>query len=422
MFSKKTLIVIKRELRDKLFSKTFILMTVLIPVFLFGILGIQTFLMSFESDSGTKLSIVAENRELTQKLQSAFEASQIVKSGSYKVAFETKTKTQFDEYLDENKKSILDGKLTGIVFIPQKAEQDKKVDYYSNNPNNNTLFNKTRNIINEALIDLYFTGRFLSAEDISFARESVDFSSFRVSSDEKIEEEGFGNQILAFLFTFLLYFSLIFLGTMMMRAVIEEKNNRIVELLLSSISSKELMTGKILGNGITGLIQMSIWLLPVIVLISSSIFVLPSEFILKINLGHIVYFLFNFFVGLITFLGLFATVGAIFDNDQDAQSGLWPIMLLIMIPFFISIAMLSNSENPIATIASMLPFASIIIMPARMTIIEVPLWQFALAVIVNVGTLLLIFPAAGKIYRVGILMTGKKPKWSEIIKWLKYKY
>jgi len=422
MFSKKTLIVIKRELRDKLFSKTFILMTVLIPVFLFGILGIQTFLMSFESDSGSQLEIISENIELTEKLQSAFNEAPIVKSGSYKVTFETQTKAWFDAYLDESKKSIIDGKLTGIVFIPQKAERDKKVEYYSKNPNNNTLFNKTRNIINQALIDLYFTGRNLSAEDIAFARESVDFSSYRVSSDEKIEEEGFGNQVLAFLFTFLLYFSLIFLGTMMMRAVVEEKNNRIVELLLSSISSKELMTGKILGNGITGLIQMAIWLLPVIVLISSSIFVLPAEFILKINLVHIIYFLFNFFVGLITFLGLFATVGAIFDNDQDAQSGVWPIMILIMIPFFISIAMLSNSENPIATVASMVPFASIIVMPARMTIIEVPLWQFALAVVVNVGTLLLIFPAAGKIYRVGILMTGKKPKWSEIIKWLKYKY
>ncbi|NCS90180.1 MAG: hypothetical protein AUK34_10720 [Ignavibacteria bacterium CG2_30_36_16] len=422
MFSKKTLIVIKRELRDKLFSKTFILMTVLIPVFLFGVLGIQTFLMSFESDSGSQLAIISENIDLTEKLQSAFNEAPIVKSGSYKVTFETQTKARFDAYLDESKKSILDGKLTGIVFIPQKAEQDKKVEYYSKNPNNNTLFNKTRNIINQALIDLYFTGRNLSAEDITFARESVDFSSYRVSSDEKIEEEGFGNQVLAFLFTFLLYFSLIFLGTMMMRAVVEEKNNRIVELLLSSISSKELMTGKILGNGITGLIQMAIWLLPVIVLISSSIFVLPAEFILKINLVHIVYFLFNFFIGLITFLGLFATVGAIFDNDQDAQSGVWPIMILIMIPFFISIAMLSNSENPIATVASMVPFASIIVMPARMTIIEVPLWQFALAVVVNVGTLLLIFPAAGKIYRVGILMTGKKPKWSEIIKWLKYKY
>jgi len=220
MFSKKTLIVIKRELRDKLFSKTFILMTVLIPVFLFGVLGIQTFLMSFESDSGSQLAIISENIDLTEKLQSAFNEAPIVKSGSYKVTFETQTKARFDAYLDESKKSILDGKLTGIVFIPQKAEQDKKVEYYSKNPNNNTLFNKTRNIINQALIDLYFTGRNLSAEDITFARESVDFSSYRVSSDEKIEEEGFGNQVLAFLFTFLLYFSLIFLGTRMMRAEI----------------------------------------------------------------------------------------------------------------------------------------------------------------------------------------------------------
>jgi len=123
---------------------------------------------------------------------------------------------------------------------------------------------------------------------------------------------------------------------------------------------------------------------------------------------------------LITFLGLFATVGAIFDNEQDAQSGIWPIMMLVMIPFFISISMLKNPDTLLANVTSLLPFSSIIVMPARMSLVEIPLWQFALSIVVNVATMLLIFPFAGKIYRVGILLTGKKPQWSEVFKWLKY--
>jgi ABC-2 type transport system permease protein len=96
--------------------------------------------------------------------------------------------------------------------------------------------------------------------------------------------------------------------------------------------------------------------------------------------------------------------------------------MLIMIPFFIAIAMLENSENSIAKIASMLPFASIMVMPARMVLSEIPLWQIVLSFLVNVSTMLLLFPVAGKVYRVGILMSGKKPKWSEVAKWLRYKY
>ena len=83
---------------------------------------------------------------------------------------------------------------------------------------------------------------------------------------------------------------------------------------------------------------------------------------------------------------------------------------------------MKNPNNPIAQVASMAPFASIIVMPARMTLTDVPVWQFVFSILVNIATIIAIFPVAGKIYRVGILRTGKKPKWSEVVKWLKYKY
>ncbi len=113
-------------------------------------------------------------------------------------------------------------------------------------------------------------------------------------------------------------------------------------------------------------------------------------------------------------------IGSIFENAQEAQSGMWPIMMLIMIPFFIAITLGKNPTNPMAVISSMLPFASLIVMPARMTLVDVPLWQFILSIAVSIVTIMAIFPIAGKIFRIGILRTGKKPKWAEIIKWLKF--
>jgi ABC-2 type transport system permease protein len=265
-------------------------------------------------------------------------------------------------------------------------------------------------------------GRQLSGEELEFAKNNVDINGFRISSDKEIKEEGIGNTILSFLFTFLLYMSLIFTGQMTMTSVIEEKSNKIVEVLLSSVSSKELMTGKIIGTSITALVQMAIWLSPLVVLISTAWFALPPEFTLKLGMWHLVYFLFNYFIALITFLGLFATVGSIFDNPQDAQSGIWPIMMLIIIPFFIAIGMQTNPENQIARIASFVPFASLIIMPARITLVEIPLLQLIFSIAINIAVMIFIFILAGKIYRVGILITGKKPKWSEVVKWFKYNY
>jgi ABC-2 type transport system permease protein len=204
--------------------------------------------------------------------------------------------------------------------------------------------------------------------------------------------------------------------------VIEEKNSRVVEILLSSVHSRELLTGKILGVAITGVFQMAIWLLPAFILISTTWFALPPQLSLDVSPWLLLYFLFNYFIGMITFIGLFAMVGAIFDNAQDAQSGMWPIMIAIMIPFFITFSMANNPNNPLANAASLLPLASIIVMPAKMTITGVAAWKVILSVLINLTAVAAVFTLAGKIYRVGILRTGTKPKWSDVVKWLQYKY
>jgi len=422
MFNRRTMAVLKRELKNKLFSKTFILMTLLIPIFLFGIMGLQTFVLTFSGNEKTNLVLVTENENLTQKIKTDFDSLPFVKSGNTQFEYKTISKAGFTGYLEENKKMMLDDKISGIIFIPGNVLKDKIVEYYSKNAKNYQLFDKLREPMNNILLQVYFADKKLSTDEINFVKNKVDFNEFRISSGKKIEAAGIGNTIVALLFAFLLYFSLLFTGTMVMRAVVEEKNNRIVEVLLSSVNSTELMTGKILGTSITGLLQMVIWMLPLILLISTSLFILPPEFVVSISMWQVLYFLFNFFLALITFMGLFASVGAIFDNDQDAQSGVWPIMIIVMIPFFIVMGMQSNPDNTIAKIGSMFPFGSFIIMPARMALIDVPIWQFLLSIAVNIATMLILFPLSGKIYRTGILMTGKKPTWGEVIKWLKLKY
>ncbi|MBX3006517.1 MAG: ABC transporter permease [Melioribacteraceae bacterium] len=421
MFNNRVIAVIKRELKEKLFSKAFIIMTLLIPglILVFG--GVQALLYSTDSKN-LKFDFVVEEAELIPQFKTEFANTNFVKSQGYEFNYLSLNRDELNQYLEEMKPKVLEEKLTGIFFVPLTALKDKKVEYYSKSPQNISLNRELDGPINKVLLDSYFSNKSLTNDELIFARKGVDFAGFKISKEEAIAEAGYGNLIISYAFTFLLYMSLLIMGQMTMQSVIEEKSSKIVEVLLSSLSPKELMSGKILGASITGGAQMAVWLITILGVSSSALIALPKEITLSIQPELVIYVLINFFIGLVMFTALFATVGSIFDNPQDASGGTMPIMMLIIIPFFIAISMMENPNKPYAEIASMIPFSSVIVMPARMALIDVPLWQQIGAIVFNIAALFAIFPLAGKIYRVGILWTGKKPKWSEVIKWLKYKY
>ena len=419
MLNKKVFAIIKRELNEKLMSKSFIFMTIIMPVIMLALMALPSLLMMYQGDKGTRLDIVTESAPLTGTFQKMFAELGFVRDATYSLSFNTVSASMLKTYIDNKKKELISRKLDGITFIPDKALRDKQVEYYSNTPGNLRIPEKLQGPINEVLIDQYFSTKTLSREDLFFARMSVRFSGFKVSKKDEIEEQGVGNVILAFVLTFMIYMSVIFSGQMTLQSVINEKNSKVVEILLSSVSSKELMTGKIFGSTITSTAQMAIWLLPILALRYFDWLTLPEKIMVDVSLGYLLYFLINFLLAVLIFHGLFATVGAIFDNPQEAQNGMMPVILLLVIPFIISISMIPNPNNPIAAVSSYIPFATLIVMPARLSLVDLPFWHPIISILINIATILLIFPLAGKIYSVGILRVGKRPTWGEVMKWLK---
>ena len=146
---------------------------------------------------------------------------------------------------------------------------------------------------------------------------------------------------------------------------------------------------------------------------------MTDSFEINIPIWHFGYFFINYLIGLVTFVALFAAVGAIFDNDQDAQQGVMPLMMLIMIPFYVAIAIMANPTNTLGEIASLLPFFSIMVMPVKLSLIETPIWQIFTQLGVNLIVMYACIILAAKIYHVAILITGKKPSWKQIFSWLK---
>lgn len=422
MFNDKIMAVIRREVKSKLTSKSFILGTLSMPLIMALMMGFNYFLMKYDGDEGSKVTIVTNSEAMKTKLQDEFAKKDFVKNKSYILDYKTVADSEFENSFKNLKSEILTEKINAVLYVPDSSIGSKKVFLYSASAKNISMEERLSSAVNAVFIGKYFEGKDVNSDDIKYAEKNVDFSSMKVSEKEKTEEENGGQLVLAYIFTFILYISLLMIGSMMMQSVIEEKQNRIVEVLLSSMKAKDFMTGKIMGSVITGVFQMAVWIAPIVIILGFSLPVIPKDFIVKLDWIQIAYFMINFFIGLAIFLSLFGTIGAIFDNPQEAQSGMMPVMMLIILPFFVSFTLIKNPANPIGMICSFLPFFNIILMPVRMTVIDVPLYQPLVAFIINLLTFYFIFPIAGKIYQVGILTTGKKPSWKEVFSWLKINY
>jgi len=212
----------------------------------------------------------------------------------------------------------------------------------------------------------------------------------------------------------------LFYGISVMRSVLEEKNSRILEVLLSSASSTQLMTGKLLGVGAVGLTQILVWAVMAVAFALPAMAMQPSFSELQIPLGVLVAFAAFFLLGYLLYSTMYAAVGAITTTEQEGQQ----LQFLIIVPLVLSVFMLAPVvRNPDATAMvwmSMVPFFAPVVMYARIVVQTPPLWQIALSLILLIATIAGLLVMCARIYRIGILIYGKRPNLPEILKWLKY--
>lgn len=253
--------------------------------------------------------------------------------------------------------------------------------------------------------------------------------------------------IVGMTFTILIYMFIMIYGSMVMQAVMEEKRSRIVEVMISSMKPVNLLIGKIIAIGLVGLTQLLIWavMVGVLFLAGSSFLGLSQEvmnaqttangmemaadidaagimsMLMTINWVEIaVFFIVYFIGGFVLYASIFAVIGASVDNEQDVQQFMMPVTILLLFAFYAGFYSVQNPDGPLAYWCSFIPFTSPIVMMVRIPF-GIPFWQELLSVALLYGTFILISYLAAKIYRVGILMYGKKPTLKEIIKWATYK-
>jgi ABC-2 type transport system permease protein len=419
-FSYRSKAILKREVKQQIFTKKFVIMTISMPLIMLVVLGLQFVIATFDREELSTIHILNESAAFQELVRNQLSSEDFDSRDLYRFEYAVVAADGVAAYVDAQRPALLEGKLTGVLFIPDSARDDKKATYYASNPANQNLLQRMREQLNRALVNEYFGQLNIDAAAVSYARTNVSIDGVRISREGNSTQNP-GNLIVAFGFTMLIYISLLSMGPSVMAAVNEEKTNRIVEVLMSAVSAQELLYGKIMGTAVAGLVQMAIWISPVAII---SLMSLPAlammDFGLQLSLFQVLYFLLNYVMGLMVFLSIFAALGAMFDTPQDAQGSMMPVMMLIIIPFTLAFSMVRNPANVLAEVSSMLPFATILVMPARMTLIDVPLWQLGVATLVNFATFYFCIRGGAKIYRITILLTGKRPNWSEIWKWLRY--
>ena len=428
-------LIIKREFISKVRNKSFIVMTFLSPLLFVGIALFVGFLASMDKEKATAIAIHDA-------------------SGLFKKQFKSDKNTHYTDLSFLSFKAAKDtasNSYEGLLYFPKVdtlQQLQDQVAYISEDSPSIDFISDVEEVVDSILTSdkLYAMGFDSKKIDESRVISSLKLSKF--SGEETVKGL---NEIKLFIggaFGYLIMMFIVIYGNFVMRSVIEEKTNRIIEIIISSVKPFQLMMGKIIGNSLAGLLQFVIWALVggILFFIFSYVFGMqmgvsktasevsqsmnPDKLIvIKTYIAEIlslplttllVSFILYFIGGYFLYSSFYAAIGAAVDSETDSQQFLLPIILPLVLGVYIGFfTVLNDPHGTIATVFSIFPLTSPIVMLMRIPF-GVPIWQLLLSIIVLFATFLFVVWFAAKIYRVGILMYGKKPTWKELYKWLKY--
>ncbi|WP_286845926.1 MULTISPECIES: ABC transporter permease [unclassified Proteiniphilum] len=430
-------LVIQREYITRVRKKSFIILTLLMPLLMIA-LSVVPLWLSTLNEGGVKSIAVIDN------------------TGTYAQLLKSTGKYYFhivEEQEQQDTESRLGKDLFAILQITGDLnENPRAVSLTSDKQAPQELQSIIESTLNEKVtqqkLDELSSSSNVDAEAISRVRSIIEdghkisLRTFRMGDDGNVSESSTElATIIGMVFTILIYMFILMYGNMVMQAVLEEKKSRIVEVMVSSVKPVNLLIGKIIGIGLVGITQLVIWGVLLGALFSGMSFLISSpeqaaavsanmgdfnmegvvSSILSVNWFEIAFYFLLFFIGgYVLYASIFAMFASAVDSDEDTSQFMTPVTLLIMFAFFAGFYSVSNPDGPLAFWTSLIPFTSPIVMMVRIPF-GIPLWEKLLAVLLLYGTFILISVFAAKIYRVGILMYGKKPSIKEMLKWVRYK-
>jgi ABC-2 type transport system permease protein len=433
--NKKILAVIKREYFTRVRTKGFIIGTILFPlilVFLFG--GIFIFAKIFQP-STRHYTVLDQTGRIYDEIVKMLPDT--LKSGELKYEF-TEIKVvpeEVEAITKELQNEVIRKQIDGYLIIPEDILESRQVKYSARNVSDYEELQELERAISRVVGNLRLENKGFSPEEIrrEMSLGWISLVTHQVTEEGEISKHGVSNFLLTYILSYMLLLFIIIYGQAVTRSVIEEKSQRITETIISSIKPVELMMGKILGICLLGITQLFV--------IGSFIYLVSAygaPFFEKVGMQmpellNILrnleftpvifgFFILFFFMGYILYASIFAAIGSMVNTEDEGQQFLFPIIILNMIGFFIMFSVARNPDTTAAFWSSLIPFFTPVVMFARIAVSDPTIPSGAYLSIFTMGIFIfLIIKFVAKIYRVGILMYGKKPSIKEAIKWIKYK-
>lgn len=433
-------IIAGREFNERVRKKSFIITTILMPLFLVAMMFIPMLMVNMKSDTVREIYVVDDSGVIADKLQD---------NGTLRFI-------PSDMPLDEIKEQSLD--IFGVLVIGENIAEGGGAQLYTYDSSTIDIESEISTQIKDIIENEKLKGYNIEnlSEILASVETSVPLSVKQFSeSGEAKDSSSVVAIVAAYIFGFLIYMFVFLYGGMVMQGVIEEKSNKVLEVMVSSVKPFQLMMGKILGIASVALTQLLIWVVFIVVVggglmsllagdmieaaqaMSSGMpmdmsamsgMVMDADMAAAINTltdpaylfrligGFIVYFI----GGYLLYAAMFAAVGSAVDNEKDTQNLQTPISMPLILGLFVMLTAMQDPNSPLAVWCSIIPFTSPIVMVARLPY-GVPAWELWTSIGVLFASFLAIVWFAGKVYRVGIFMYGKKPTFKELFKWMKYK-
>ncbi|MBE6338056.1 MAG: ABC transporter permease [Lentimicrobiaceae bacterium] len=435
-------IIIKREYLTRVKKRSFLLLTFLGPLFFAALMIAPSLLMLRSEKMESKKAIVVLD-------ESGMFEGKIENTDANTFIYENENAN-----IDSLKKFVFDGIYDAFLYIPSTSLNiPVNAKLYSDKQIPMTLSSHIEREMKQVVEHQKLLASGIDPDIVKASKTSINVSTIRMD-EESGEKTSYAEleYIIGLVLALVIYFAIFLFSNQVLRGVIEEKTNRIIEVIISSVKPFELMMGKIVGIALVGLTQFLLWIVLTIgiYLVASGILIGPEvmspsgtvmteeisqiaettegqdimleavNMVQSINFGAILWsFLFYFVFGYLLYAAMFAAIGGMVDNETDSNQFSTVVSLPLIVAIVCSTAMVNNPDSSLGLWLSMIPFTSPISMMIRIPF-GVPYWQVAVSLILLILTFILITWLAGKIYRTGILMYGKKPSFKEIWKWLRY--
>jgi len=406
-------LIAKREYLERVRTKSFILTTILIPLLMGGGIVVAV-LTQGKPDTNSRIAVVSADQQLALDLQTEIESN---KDHHYTVDVISPpvagTRTTLDGEL-ANKQ------LDGYLWITPAATSAARPTF-SYTPRSDRAY-ATKEDIKAALRSVLIRERLshqgMVASDVTSLMQPVQLDTTQAGKNDS-STAAYVTVIILF---FLMYFVIMLYGMNVARSIIEEKTSRVFEVLLATITSEEIMAGKMLGVGAVGLTQVFIWLGAALMLtgVAAVQAMAGGQLHLSLNAAEIIFFFVFFILGFLLYASIAAALGAMTNSEQELQQLNMVLVLPLAACFFAMGVVVSNPNSAVSVILSLIPFMTPLIMYLRISIVAVPVWQIGLSIALMLASIYAVLWVASRIYRVGILMYGKKPSLPEILRWLKY--